>query len=58
MNLSIDYRGNKGFRLQSMYERLNKGELLIKDKMAIEFNVSEKTIQRDRKNSYQYNLKE
>lgn len=47
MDLSIDYRGNKGFRLLSMYERLNKGELLIKDKMAIEFNVSEKTIQRD-----------
>lgn len=47
MNLSIDYPGNKGFRLLSMYERLNKGELLIKDKMAIEFNVSEKTIQRD-----------
>ncbi len=47
MNLSIDYRGNKGFRLLSIYERLNKGELLIKDKMAIEFNVSEKTIQRD-----------
>ena len=47
MNLSIDYRGNKGFRLLSVYERLNKGELLTKDKMAIEFGVSEKTIQRD-----------
>lgn len=47
MYLGIDYRGNKGFRLLSIYERLNKGELLIKDKMAIEFNVSEKTIQRD-----------
>lgn len=47
MNLSIDYRGNKGFRLLSLYERLNKGELLIKDKLAIEFGVSEKTIQRD-----------
>lgn len=31
----------------SIYERLNKGELLIKDKLAIEFGVSEKTIQRD-----------
>lgn len=47
MNLSIDYRGNKGFRLLNTYERLNKGELLIKHKMAIEFGVSEKTIQRD-----------
>lgn len=47
MNLSINYRGNKGFRLLSIYERLNKGELLTKDKLAIEFGVSEKTIQRD-----------
>lgn len=47
LNLGIDYNGNKGFRLLSIYERLNKGELLIKDKMAIEFGVSEKTIQRD-----------
>ncbi|GFP76647.1 helix-turn-helix transcriptional regulator [Clostridium fungisolvens] len=47
MNLSIDYRGNKGFRLLSIYERLNKGELLTKSKIAIEFGVSEKTIQRD-----------
>ena len=47
MNLGINYNGNKGFRLLSIYERLNKGELLIKDKMSIEFGVSEKTIQRD-----------
>ncbi|AVP65974.1 WYL domain-containing protein [Clostridium botulinum] len=47
MNLGINYNGNKGFRLLSIYERLNKGELLTKDKMAIEFGVSEKTIQRD-----------
>ncbi len=47
LNLGIDYNGNKGFRLLSIYERLNKGELLIKHKMAIEFGVSEKTIQRD-----------
>lgn len=47
LNLGIDYNGNKGFRLLSIYERLNKGELLTKDKMAIEFGVSEKTIQRD-----------
>jgi predicted DNA-binding transcriptional regulator YafY len=47
VNLGINYNGNKSFRLLSIYERLNKGELLTKDKMAIEFNVSEKTIQRD-----------
>lgn len=47
MNLRIDYRGNKGFRLLSIYERLNKGEVLVKDKIAIEFGVSKKTIQRD-----------
>ncbi|WP_411680075.1 helix-turn-helix transcriptional regulator [Clostridium thailandense] len=47
MNLGINYNGNKGFRLLSIYERLNKGELLTKNKMAIEFGVSEKTIQRD-----------
>lgn len=47
LNLGINYNGNKGFRLLNIYERLNKGELLTKDKMAIEFGVSEKTIQRD-----------
>lgn len=47
LNLGINYNGNKGFRLLSIYERLNKGELLTKDKMAVEFGVSEKTIQRD-----------
>ncbi len=47
LNLGINYNGNKGFRLLSIYERLNKGELLTKNKMAIEFGVSEKTIQRD-----------
>lgn len=47
LNLGVNYNGNKGFRLLSIYERLNKGELLVKDKMAIEFGVSEKTIQRD-----------
>lgn len=43
----MDYNGNKGFRLLSMYERLNKGELLFKSKLANEFNVTEKTVQRD-----------
>ena len=43
----MDYKGNKSFRLLSMYERLNKGELLVKSKLANEFNVTEKTVQRD-----------
>lgn len=43
----MDYNGNKGFRLLAMYERLNKGEMLFKAKLAAEFNVTEKTIQRD-----------
>lgn len=43
----MDFNGNKGFRLLNMYERLNKGELLYKSKLADEFNVTEKTIQRD-----------
>lgn len=43
----MDYNGNKGFRLLSMYERLNKGELLFKSRLAGEFNVTEKTVQRD-----------
>ncbi|MCY6356068.1 helix-turn-helix transcriptional regulator [Clostridium sp. ZS2-4] len=47
LNLGINYNGNKGFRLLSIYERLNKGELLTKHKIATEFGVSEKTIQRD-----------
>lgn len=43
----LDYNGNKGFRLLSMYERLNKGGLLMKAELARQFNVSVKTIQRD-----------
>lgn len=43
----MDYNGNKGFRLLAMYERLNKGEMLFKTKLANEFNVTEKTVQRD-----------
>ena len=43
----MDYNGNKGFRLLAMYERLNKGEILFKTKLASEFNVTEKTVQRD-----------
>ena len=43
----IDYKGNKGFRLLSIYERFNKGELLTKENLAHEFCVTVKTIQRD-----------
>jgi predicted DNA-binding transcriptional regulator YafY len=46
LNGSIDFN-NKGFRLLSMYERLNKGELLRKDTLARDFGVTAKTIQRD-----------
>ena len=45
--MHIDFNGNKGFRLLSMYERLNKGELIKKAELAARYGVSEKTIQRD-----------
>lgn len=44
---NIDFGANKGFRLLNIYERLNKNEYINKDNLAIEFNVSNKTIQRD-----------
>lgn len=47
MNLSLDYKGNKGFRLLNIYERLNKGEVVCKEELARDFGVSLKTIQRD-----------
>lgn len=47
LNVTLDYNGNKGFRLLSIYERLNKGELLYKSQLAIHYGVTEKTIQRD-----------
>lgn len=47
MNLGIDYNGNKGFRLLSIYERLNKGETIEKAQLAECFGVTQKTIQRD-----------
>lgn len=47
MGLLLDYKGNKGFRLLNIYERLNKGELVGKEKLAHDFGVSLKTIQRD-----------
>lgn len=43
----MDYKGNKAFRLLDIYERLNKGERLIKQRLADEYGVSAKTIQRD-----------
>lgn len=45
--MHIDFNGNKGFRLLSMYELLNKGELIKKAELATRYGVSEKTIQRD-----------
>ncbi len=47
MNINLDYKGNKSFRLLSMYEGLNKGELLSKEELAEKFGVTQKTIQRD-----------
>ena len=41
------FKENKGFRLLNIYERLNKGETVNKEKLAGEFGVSPKTIQRD-----------
>lgn len=43
MNFSI----NKSFRLLNIFERLNRGEELHKDKLADDFAVSLKTVQRD-----------
>lgn len=47
MDISLNYNGNKGFRLLNIYERLNKGEAVNKKQLALDFNVSPKTIQRD-----------
>ena len=47
MSVSLDYNGNKGFRLLSIYERLNKGEILNKAGLAADYGVGEKTVQRD-----------
>ena len=43
----INYKGNKSFRILNIYERLNKGEMLSKEKLADDFGVSMKTVQRD-----------
>lgn len=45
--METNYNGNKGFRLISIYERLNKGEILSKTRLAKDYNVTEKTVQRD-----------
>lgn len=45
--MQLDYKGNKGFRLLNLYERLNKGETVSKEALAGDFGVSSKTIQRD-----------
>lgn len=45
--MHIDFNGNKGFRLLSMYEMLNKGQLIKKAELAARYGVTEKTIQRD-----------
>lgn len=45
--MQLDYKGNKGFRLLNIYERLNKGETVSKETLASDFGVSAKTIQRD-----------
>lgn len=45
--MQLDYKGDKGFRLLNLYERLNKGETVSKETLANDFGVSQKTIQRD-----------
>lgn len=47
MQKNINLNGNKSFRLLNIYERLNNGEIINKDKLSKEFEVSQKTIQRD-----------
>lgn len=47
MGETLDYKGNKGFRLLSIHERLGRGEWISKAKLAKEYNVTGKTIQRD-----------
>lgn len=47
LNLSLNYNGNKAFRLLNIYERLNKGETVRKSELAGDFGVSLKTVQRD-----------
>lgn len=43
----VDYKTNKGLRLLKIYERLKAGQLLNKEQLATEFDVTPKSIQRD-----------
>lgn len=43
----MDFKGSKAFRLLNMYERLNQGEALCKERLADDFGISLKTVQRD-----------
>lgn len=45
--MKLNFNGNKGFRLLNLNERLNKGEILGKHTLSLDYGVSEKTIQRD-----------
>lgn len=47
MRGNFDFKGNKGFRMIYIFERLSNGELVKKLKLAQELCVSEKSIQRD-----------
>ena len=47
MDFGFNFRENKGFRRLNIYERLNKGEGVSKQRLAEDFGVSVKTIQRD-----------
>lgn len=44
MASGLKYKGNKGYRLLNMKERLDRGEVLNKVQLAAEFGVSEKTV--------------
>ena len=43
----MDIDNGKSFRLLNMYEKLNRGEVINKKSFAEEFNISEKSVQRD-----------
>ncbi|MEF9984553.1 MAG: WYL domain-containing protein [Oscillospiraceae bacterium] len=47
MSEVLDYKGNKSFRILNINERLNKGEFVNNSELAMEYNVTEKTIQED-----------
>lgn len=43
----MDYKTNKGLRLLRIHERLKSGQVLNKEQLAVEFDVTPKSIQRD-----------